>query len=434
MHTFLHKSIVSIATLVASVFGVYPQAPVVAPAPIVQSSPILGAAPSPVALSTFNLAGAGVSSSATSINFTSLTIKQTGQKIQTTDLKQGASDTFYVTLEPGNSTKQEIVGCTDVTQNANGSATLTGCSRGLSPIYPYLASTTLRFVHAGGSQAIFGDAPQLFNDILNYVASTSYAGTVDASLTVKGIVEQATAAEAASHAQTGTGGTSAPLALTSSISSSTRVANTSVVVVSSSTNGYIDNSFIATSTLFTNVTLNGTTTINFASTTDSVTGYQSMWYLIASSTLGANASSINITNLPNRKMLQLYWTGAGISDIPIFAFNGDYDLGNSKRDYNYQATSSGSDSGYIPITPSGFLGATSTLMATIQMLDSTHARVSGFGSVGTAATTTAPANYTVAAKWATSTPQTNGITSIIFTTVSSNLIKGSSVYIYGSAF
>lgn len=113
----------------------------------------------PIAGTTYTLAGSGVSASATSITLQSLTLSQTGQKIQDSDL----SDTFYITLEPGNRTKQEIAACTTVTQNGTGTATLSGCSRGMSPITPYTASTTLQFVHAGGSQVIFSDPPQLFN-------------------------------------------------------------------------------------------------------------------------------------------------------------------------------------------------------------------------------------------------------------------------------
>ena len=113
----------------------------------------------PFAGTTYNLAGSGISSSATTVTLKSLTIPQTGQKIQDSDL----SDTFYITLEPGNKTRQEIVSCTTVTQNAN-SVDLTGCFRGLSPITPYTASTTLQFSHAGGSQVIFSDPPQLFNE------------------------------------------------------------------------------------------------------------------------------------------------------------------------------------------------------------------------------------------------------------------------------
>lgn len=121
--------------------------------------PNLAAVVEPIAGATYNLAGSGVSSSATSMTLQNFTIKQTGQKIQDSDL----SDTFYLTIEPGNPTKQEIVSCTTVVQNAAGTATLSGCLRGLSPITPYTASTTLQFVHAGGSQVIFSDPPQLFN-------------------------------------------------------------------------------------------------------------------------------------------------------------------------------------------------------------------------------------------------------------------------------
>ncbi len=275
----MNTILLTIATVISSVFGIHtpvqvPQQEYVTPAELVRAlnnaenkkPVILGAAPSPSALATYTLAGSGVSSSATSITLTSFTIKQTGVKLQTSNLVQGASDNFYITLEPGNTTRQEIVGCTTVTQNANGSATLSGCTRGLSPIYPYTASTTLRFTHAGSSQVIFGDAPQIFNDIITYVDSAIVSGAVDSSLTAKGIVEKASAAEAAAHTAVGGGGTTAPLALTTDIASSSRVANTPVVVVSSSTDGYIDNSFISTSTLFNNPSFTGTTTMTTSTT------------------------------------------------------------------------------------------------------------------------------------------------------------------------
>lgn len=112
----------------------------------------------PIAGMTYTLSGSGVSSSATSITLSSLTIPQTGQKLIDSDF----STTFYLTLEPGNRTRQEIISCTTVTQNAS-TATLSGCTRGLSPITPYTASTTLQFAHGGGTSVIFSDPPQLFN-------------------------------------------------------------------------------------------------------------------------------------------------------------------------------------------------------------------------------------------------------------------------------
>lgn len=114
----------------------------------------------PVAGTTYHLAGSGITSSATSITLQSLTIPQTGYELQDADF----SSTFYITLEPGNTKRQEIAACTTVTQNANDTATLSGCSRGMAPYYPYTASTTYAFSHAGGTAVIFSDAPQLFEE------------------------------------------------------------------------------------------------------------------------------------------------------------------------------------------------------------------------------------------------------------------------------
>jgi len=107
----------------------------------------------------YTLAGSGVSGSATSITLTSLTIPQTGQELQDSDF----ASTFYATIEPGNSTRQEFVSCTTVTQGSGSTATLSGCSRGLAPIAPYTASTTLQFAHAGGTKLIFSNSPNFYD-------------------------------------------------------------------------------------------------------------------------------------------------------------------------------------------------------------------------------------------------------------------------------
>src|SRR3990167_3279457 len=210
----------------------------------VLKEPVLGAAPDYVAGLNFNLSGAGISSSATSITLQSLTIQQTGQEIVTADLIAGAGNKFYITIEPGNRTRQEVVSCTAIAQSSsNNTATLSGCSRGLSPITPYTSSTTLQFSHAGGSQVIFSNPPQVYRDLVDYIDAAAIAGAVDSSATAKGIVEKATAAEAAANKGIGSGGTTAPLALTSDIASSTRTADTFQVIVASTT-GYIDNSYL----------------------------------------------------------------------------------------------------------------------------------------------------------------------------------------------
>ena len=127
----------------------------------------------PVAGTTYILAGSGISSTATSITLTSFSVPQNGTLITDADI----SDTFYLTLEPGSRSRQEIVSCTTVTQNAGGTATLSGCTRGLSPISPYTASTTLQFAHAGGSQAILSDPPQLFNEFTAKENDETITGT-----------------------------------------------------------------------------------------------------------------------------------------------------------------------------------------------------------------------------------------------------------------
>lgn len=202
----------------------------------------LGAAPQFTAAAPTTLYGSGITSSATSIRVSALTTPN-GYPIQTADLVGGVGNVFYGTIEPS-SARKETVSCTSVAQNGDGSATVSGCSRGLLFTYPYTASTTLARAHSGGSAFVLSNSPQLYNDIITYVNNAMAAGTVDASPTVKGVVEVSTAAEAASHAQNGSGNTSAYLALTTNVSSSTRAANTAQVVVSSSTDGYIDSSYL----------------------------------------------------------------------------------------------------------------------------------------------------------------------------------------------
>ena len=129
---------------------------------LLRGESVLGAV-LPIAGSTYNLSGSGISSSATSITLQSFTLPQNGYYIQDSDL----STTFYLTLEPGNRSRQEIVSCTTVTQNGAGTATLSSCTRGLSPVTPFTASSTLQFSHSGGSQVILSDPPQLFNQFVD---------------------------------------------------------------------------------------------------------------------------------------------------------------------------------------------------------------------------------------------------------------------------
>jgi hypothetical protein len=224
----------------------------------------------PVAGQTYTLAGSGITASASSITLTSLTIPQTGYELQDSDF----SSTFYVTVEPGNTKRQEIASCTTVTQNANNTATLSGCSRGLLPFSPYTTSSSYQFAHAGGTSLIFSDAPQLFNEYpakgntetitgqwnfntyLPYVPTSTptddrqvvslyqfqqatTTGGINASETAKGVGELAIGAETA--AGTSLGATGARLIIPNSLVSSTSPGTYGLPSLGST--GKIDSSF-----------------------------------------------------------------------------------------------------------------------------------------------------------------------------------------------
>lgn len=189
----------------------------------------------------FSLAGAGAVAGATSITLKSFAGID-GTLLTMTDF--GAIG--FITLEPGNGTQEEQISFTGVTQNANGTATLTGVSTVLF-ISPYTASSGLAKTHPGSSVAIVSNTAGFYDKFTakandetitglwtfptgasypvigtvysaptadlqiatkKYVDDTAVAGAPDATLTVKGIVEIATTAEIDSGATTGGTGAS----------------------------------------------------------------------------------------------------------------------------------------------------------------------------------------------------------------------------------
>jgi hypothetical protein len=72
------------------------------------------------------------------------------------------TDIVYATIAP-RTAQSEFISFTGITQNVDGTATLTGVVRGLAKKYPFTASATFRLPHSGQSQFILSDAPQLFN-------------------------------------------------------------------------------------------------------------------------------------------------------------------------------------------------------------------------------------------------------------------------------
>ncbi len=201
-------------------------------------------------MSTFLPFGAGtytlnssISSTATTITLTSFTEPVSGTPYTMVLI---GSDIAYGTISP-RTTSSEFISFTGITQNADGTATLTGVTRGLAKKSPFTGSSTFRLPHSGQSVFIISDPPQLFNKYVTLenaetisgiktfttasarpklsvdldtlvneefvdfgqLSRTSFAGTVDATLTVKGIVEIATTAEI--DAGTATGGTGASI-------------------------------------------------------------------------------------------------------------------------------------------------------------------------------------------------------------------------------
>jgi len=313
---------VSAVVAFGSLFATAPllqQSPLLIPEPVVVYNdpiPTFGADGTlPLAGTTYTLSGAGVSNSATSITLTSFTIPQTGHEVTDSEL----SDTFFVTLEPGNRTRQEVVSCTTVTQNADNTATLSGCTRGLLPFSPYTASSSYQFAHGGGTSVVFSNPPQLYNEFgsklnathvtstwnfsanaapyydaapnfngsstnlfasLAYVNSVATSGSPDASPTAKGLVEISTRPEFS--AGTVSGDSTALLSPANSYFNATSSATTTGVVTG--VNGKISNSFISTSSDY---TWTGTSTFT-GSTTFTGIGTHSATNTFTGNTYGLN--------------------------------------------------------------------------------------------------------------------------------------------------
>lgn len=191
-------------------------------------------------LQTFTLYGSG-----SNVGDTSLVISSF-KTIDGTDLTMTDFGTKgYGTIEPNVGTQEEQFSFTGVTQNANGTATLTGVST-VSFVSPYTETSGLAKSHAGGVNMDISNTSGYYNTFANkyndetinniwtfpsteadrprgnadtdtavlaaYVTfgqlgRTSFAGTVNASTVQKGIVQIATGAQLA--AGTGTGSTGA---------------------------------------------------------------------------------------------------------------------------------------------------------------------------------------------------------------------------------
>lgn len=102
---------------------------------------------------------ASIGSTDTTITLTSFTEPVSGTPYTMANMN---TDIAYGTIAPRTSSS-EFISFTGITQNADGTATLTGVTRGLQKKYPFTSSATFKLPHSGQSIFILSDAPQLFN-------------------------------------------------------------------------------------------------------------------------------------------------------------------------------------------------------------------------------------------------------------------------------
>lgn len=256
--------LISAVTSLGTIFGfhqIQPAAPVVTPAPLASEAPTLGAF-NPTGGGTYRLQSS-IGGSATSLTLSSFKEPVSNIKYTMTYLN---SSIEYATIEPQSSSK-EFISFTGITQNSDGTATLTGISRGLGFSYPYTASTTLQQSHSGQSILILSNPPQLYNQYANKSNTETITGNwtftgqstfttfpitpnnATSSINVAGISQLATPAQQAAGTATSTNGTVAPLVLSSQYATSTWNTNTSSNVVPvTGSNGRLAQGFLANTT------------------------------------------------------------------------------------------------------------------------------------------------------------------------------------------
>lgn len=137
----------------------------------VHQTPQTFGAVTPVSASQFTLAGAGINSTQTTIQLSSFTTPD-GRPIVMTML----GSIGYGALEPQTTAKLEDVTFSGVTQNTNGTATLTGVTRGNDFVTPYAASTTLAKAHAGGATFILTNTAGFYTQFASLANTESITG------------------------------------------------------------------------------------------------------------------------------------------------------------------------------------------------------------------------------------------------------------------
>jgi hypothetical protein len=125
----------------------------------------------PIQSQQFNLAGAGSSIADTTLVLSSMT---TIDGVVITMSELGTLGCF--TLEPGNGAQEEAGTFTGITQNANGTATLTGVKHQLFES-PYTQTSGLIKSHAGGTVLVLANTAGFYEQFLNMGIANTITGT-----------------------------------------------------------------------------------------------------------------------------------------------------------------------------------------------------------------------------------------------------------------
>ena len=118
----------------------------------------------------FTLYGSGAAAGATSIVLTKFV------NIDQTLLTMADFGTQgFATIEPNNGLQEEQVAFTGVTQNANGTATLTGVTTVLNK-YPYTQTSGLKTTHPGGAKFVISNTSGFYNTFANQTNTSTITG------------------------------------------------------------------------------------------------------------------------------------------------------------------------------------------------------------------------------------------------------------------
>lgn len=215
-----------------------------------------------------------------------ITSSATSMTLSANAIRGGGSVSGYncFTVDEGSAQAETICGTVSGTS-------VTGLTRGLSQATGTTTVSALQFSHRRGANVKITDFPVIqilkaqnngedtFPNILNYTSHPTFTGTtnivdkkyvddtafsgagvIDATEAAKGVIELATTLEQASST---TSGSSGPLVVQAKNATSTYNSATAALrVVVTQNNGKIDNYFLATTTLFANSALTGSSTFN----------------------------------------------------------------------------------------------------------------------------------------------------------------------------